>query len=330
VAEPLVSVITPTHNHARFIGRQIESLLAQDYDNWEQIIVDDGSTDDTQQVVAGYRDPRISYVYQENLGVRQLATTLNRGLERTRGELVTMLPSDDLWPPDRLALQVPVFADSRVVLCHGWGEVIDENDRAIGGVHPDIPTDRLDNRPVGSALHELLVRHYILQTTVLIRRSALAAVGGYLQPDGLFAEDFPTHLALALQGEFRFVDRCLGRYRMHPAQMTQNHHLAMIETDLEFARDFLRSLTPEQRALSGWTEATLDHELRESRLAGYVWAGRRDLMRRDWSSARRNFSRSLRSTRPRTIAKGMLGLSFSLLKRDVESVARVAGRPPLR
>src|SRR5436190_82102 len=96
---PLVSIITPTYNHERFIGPCIESLLAQTYENWEQIIIDDGSTDHTADVVRRYSDPRIKYIYQQHRGVESLAHTYNRALKTSHGRLVAILEGDDACPP---------------------------------------------------------------------------------------------------------------------------------------------------------------------------------------------------------------------------------------
>ena len=82
---PLVSVITPAYNHGRYIGQSIQSLLAQTYSNWELVVVDDGSTDNTAEVVQSFGDPRITYLYQENRGVGELAGTINTGLRKTGG-----------------------------------------------------------------------------------------------------------------------------------------------------------------------------------------------------------------------------------------------------
>ncbi|MBL4606208.1 MAG: glycosyltransferase family 2 protein, partial [Pseudomonadales bacterium] len=105
--KPFVSVIMPVFNHAKYVGRTINSLLAQTYTNWELIVVNDGSTDNTEEVVLSFLDPRIQYMTQSNQGVKNLARTINRGLAIAKGELVTMLPSDDLWPTYRLEMQVP-------------------------------------------------------------------------------------------------------------------------------------------------------------------------------------------------------------------------------
>lgn len=327
---PLVSVITPTYNHARYIGRAIKSLLAQTYSKWEMVIVDDGSTDNTVNVVKQYNDPRIAYYYQDNLGVRQLATTINSGLQKTKGELVTMFASDDTWPPYRLEKQVAVFTDPRVVLCFGRGCLIDENDRILGEANTLTHLENVINRPLGSALHEMFVSNFILQYTVLLRRSALDKIGGYLQPKGLLAEDYPTHMALALVGEFRYLDIILGSYRMHQSQMTRNHYLKMVETDIPYVMEFFRSLNPEMQQRTGWTEAKLAKDLSRRLNSSYFEVGRRDLLAGNWMEARRHMVTAVLRGDVKTKLKGLVGLGCCLLHRDMERIARISGRVPLR
>jgi len=99
----LVSIITPTYNHAEFIGACIESVLAQTYPYWEMIIIDDGSTDDTGEVVARYEDDRIRYIRQPNMGVERLTETYNKALSLARGEYIAILEGDDYWPDYKLS-----------------------------------------------------------------------------------------------------------------------------------------------------------------------------------------------------------------------------------
>ena len=100
----LVSIITPSYNTARFIAETINSALAQTYTNWEMIIVDDCSTDNTDEIVAGFADPRIRYLKNErNSGA---AFSRNRALREARGRWVAFLDSDDLWAPDKLEKQL--------------------------------------------------------------------------------------------------------------------------------------------------------------------------------------------------------------------------------
>jgi glycosyltransferase involved in cell wall biosynthesis len=330
INNPLISIITPTYNHACYIGRCIDSLLAQTYSNWEMVIIDDGSTDNTAEVVKSYRDPRITYLYQKNRGVKELAGTINTGLSKTKGEFVTMLGSDDTWPSYRLEKQIPVFEDPNVVLCFGYGYLIDENDNILGSVSRPSDLKKVENRPVGSALHDLFLSHFIFQPSVLLRRSALEKIGGYLQPEGLLAEDYPTHMTLALEGEFRYLDLPLANYRMHPGQMTRNHYAGMVETDIPYVLEFFRRLSPEMKQRSGWTEASLKRALSNRLNNSYFEVGRRDLLAGNWTEARRHFVKALRCGSLTTKAKALLGICCSALHTDMEKIIRLSGHTPLR
>jgi len=96
---PFFSVIIPTYNRREFLKKAVDSVLSQTFKNFELIIVDDGSTDDTQSLLDWYQESRIKYIYQKNHGV---AHARNRGLEKTRGEWVAFLDSDDWWLPRKL------------------------------------------------------------------------------------------------------------------------------------------------------------------------------------------------------------------------------------
>ena len=109
--QPLVSIITPTYNHGSFIRPCIDSVLAQNYSNWEQIIIDDGSTDSTAAMIAEYSDPRIHYIRQLNRGPFELAKTYNSALSKSRGNIIAILEGDDFWPPEKLQALVPAFHD---------------------------------------------------------------------------------------------------------------------------------------------------------------------------------------------------------------------------
>lgn len=324
---PLVSVITPAYNHGQYIGRCIDSLLAQTYTNWEMVVVDDGSTDNTADVVRTYKDARISYVYQENQGVTALAATINSGMRRTSGKLVTMLGSDDMWPPYRLEKQVPVFRDPNVVLCFGKCSFIDENDRDLGENPLPRFVKEVMNRPVGSIIGSLLIANWLPQPTVLISRAALEQIGGYLQPPGLLAEDYPTHLAIALLGEFRYVDLPMGYYRMHSHQQTRLHIFDMRKGDVEMVMEFYRSLDPELRNLTGLTETRLARELGKTLNNCYFQEGRAMLLGGDRKRALRQFAKALWRGSPYTKAKAIAGLTCGLTGMDLEKVARLTGQP---
>ena len=109
----LVSIITPSYNTARFIGETIRCVLAQTYPNWEMIIVDDCSTDETDAVVSGFSDPRIRYLKNEkNSGA---ALSRNRALREAKGKWIAFLDSDDLWEHDKLEKQIRFMEENN---CH--------------------------------------------------------------------------------------------------------------------------------------------------------------------------------------------------------------------
>lgn len=328
---PLVSVIIPTYNHARFIGEAIHSILRQTYRHWELVIVDDGSTDQTADVVRSFHDARITYVGEPHRGVFAIAQTLNVGLARTSGELVTALMSDDLWPAHRLEVQVPILADERVVLAFGREMLIDEHGREIGEYHLPRFVRSVRNQPVGSALSTLLVSNWIPQPTVLLRRAALDKIGGYLQPPDNLAEDYPTHLALAQVGEFRFVDGPpLASYRMHGAQMTRLHRVEMVRKDRDMILEFFQKLDPTMQRLSGITgdelRALWDAKLHNARFQ----QGRLLLLNGDRANARTEFLHALRQGNALTRLKAAAGMACSLFGTDLEWLAGVTHRPRLR
>ena len=104
---PQVSVVIPAYNCAAYVGQACDSVLSQTYTDWEIIVVDDGSKDDTRLVLDKYGDRRVRYVYQENQGV---SLARNHGIQLARGEFVAFLDADDFFLPDKLASQIAVFA----------------------------------------------------------------------------------------------------------------------------------------------------------------------------------------------------------------------------
>lgn len=118
--KPFISVITPTYNRENLISRAIESVLNQTYKDFELIIVDDGSTDNTKEIVKSFqeKDNRIVYIYQENRG---LSSALNKGLSVASGKYIAFLESDDEWLPQKLEKQIYVLEHySSVYLVSCW------------------------------------------------------------------------------------------------------------------------------------------------------------------------------------------------------------------
>ncbi|RDH83779.1 MAG: hypothetical protein DIZ80_06475 [endosymbiont of Galathealinum brachiosum] len=113
--KPLVSIIIPAYNSEEFIGRALDSVFSQTYNNYEIIVIDDGSIDETSNIVRSY-EQNIVYLYQENAGV---SAARNAGISIATGELIALLDSDDLWYPDKLEIQVNAYLNNpEVSLIH--------------------------------------------------------------------------------------------------------------------------------------------------------------------------------------------------------------------
>lgn len=132
MTEGLVSVITPTYNCAAFIDETIESVLAQTYTDWEMIIVDDQSKDNTEDVVKKYTDPRIKYIKLEKNSGAAVART--EAMKLSEGQYMAFCDSDDLWMPDKLERQLAFMKRARHAFTCTAYEQIDEESKALGRI----------------------------------------------------------------------------------------------------------------------------------------------------------------------------------------------------
>jgi len=221
--KPLISIITPTFNQREYIGQTLRSVLDQTYSNWEWIILDDGSTDGTGEVIRGHQDNRIRYFFQKNAGLSNLTGTYNKALQECRGELVAMLDGDDFWPAHKLETQSKVFEDPDVVLSYGLCRLVNHKGKKIE--ETAVPTNHgiAFNDPVGTALKELFFAKssFIPNPTVMVKRTTLTNIGGFVSAIGLY-HDFPTWTRLALEGKFFPLPGCMGCWRRHRAAVTLN------------------------------------------------------------------------------------------------------------
>ncbi len=166
---PLVSVIVPVYNGAQFIGKAIESVLVQNYDPLEIIIVDDGSTDETANIVKSYNNMR--YIYQPNQGV---AAARNSGIENSRGKLIAFLDADDCWAPNKLNIQVDCLLKHPHIGC--------TLGRQKNFLEPGT------EKPFWLMEEHLLKDHVGFLPTLLIRRDIFDKVGLF-NPDYKISED---------------------------------------------------------------------------------------------------------------------------------------------
>ena len=204
-----VSVIIPTYNYGRFVAGAIESALGQTCPSVEVIVVDDGSTDDTAEVVGKFGE-RVRYLRQENSGV---GAARNRGVAEAVGEFIAFLDADDTWEPTKLEKQLAVFErDPEVGLVHCGMREFDSETGGTVATHVD--------GQAGWVADELLLweRPAIIGPggTIMVRRDAFEAVGGFDERMRV-SEDWDFCYRVARRYKVGFVAEPLVNYRSHPA-----------------------------------------------------------------------------------------------------------------
>jgi glycosyltransferase involved in cell wall biosynthesis len=292
----MISIITPTYNHQKFIGNCIKSVLAQTYQNWEMIIVDDGSSDGTGDVVALFEDERIKYIRQENKGLERLSETYNTALNMAKGDYIAILEGDDFWPPYKLELQIADFKDNKIVLSFGYTQIIDREGKSLGSLPTiDLPIEAKTNNPIGrSCLY--MMNPYILTFTfpvsVVVRKESLLRIGGFQQPFKLIVVDHPTFLQLSLEGKFAFHDKILGFWRRHEQSTTKNRFPLILDGVYQNILSFLTEKGP-QLPISQKECEEIKSKWKEFDTYRWFLLGRWCLVDGEWEKARRAFRKGL-------------------------------------
>ena len=217
----LVSVVLPVYNGQAFVGRTLDSALAQSYQPIEIVVIDDGSTDETADIIqaAAAANSNIRFFRRQNHGI---AATRNFGISQAKGKLIAPLDHDDLWHPQKIARQVEMMQASSpaVGLVYCWSIEIDESDLII----PPVANPRKGSTAQGLVTQELSKGCFIESgSSPLIKRSLIDAVGGYdanLWPQG--ADDWKLYLALSEICEFAVIPKYLVGYRQAAGSVSRN------------------------------------------------------------------------------------------------------------
>jgi len=223
---PRVSVVIPAFNSCAFIEATIASVLRQDFDSFEIVIVDDGSTDETPDVVRAMEvqhPGRIRLVEQSNSGS---AVARNRGVREARGELIAFIDADDLWFPEKLGAQVRYLdanPDVGIVYC-GWAELLPGDtpdlDRAESA---NASPHEIDPDASGWLYTTLLDDCVVWTSTVVARRALLERVGGF-DPDLRRGQDYDYWLRASRETRIDKLARIMALYRIHRQSITHQLH----------------------------------------------------------------------------------------------------------
>lgn len=213
--EQLISIVIPTYNNAAVIKETLQSLLVQTWQNWEALVVNNGSTDNTVEVVSSIGDSRIKLVDCPRDPLKGgIAAARNMGLRHAKGDWVAFLDSDDVWYPTKLTACSAKFEDSDVI-CHRV-DYFEDN----GKKRPAF--QRVPNGNVFEFL--VLEENFLVTSSVVCRKSLLEKLGGFCEaPEIVTAEDYDLWIRLAKENaRFSVIDEALAKYRIHSSNSTSN------------------------------------------------------------------------------------------------------------
>ncbi len=237
---PKVSVVIPAYNAMRFLPHTVESVLAQTLQDFEVLIVDDGSKDNTASWAAAHPDPRVKLVSRPNGGA---AAARNTGVAAARGEYVAFLDADDLWQPTKLEKQVArMEADPEVGLVDTWISYINAAGEPIGKVM----TQHLEGDVWAQMVEYNLVR---CGSTPLVRRRLFGEVGTF-DESFRYAEDWEMWIRITARYRFAVVKEPLAAYRQHADNKHKNYQ-SLLPTLRRIIDKSFRDVPAAQQHLKG-------------------------------------------------------------------------------
>jgi glycosyltransferase involved in cell wall biosynthesis len=234
VRAPQVTVLTTVYNGEKYLHDCMRSILGQQFTDFEFVIIDDGSTDATAEIVKSYNDPRIVFIQANRMGRTKV---LNWGLSLARGKYVAILDADDVSSPDRLSSQHGMMAaNDELDIVGSFCSLIDENGKLVDRAF--LQTDSL------YGLWRLQFQCNIYASSVMLKKSA-AVEAGMFREGMLVAHDYSLFLAMAKPSNTHMIPRFLCEYRMFSeTQLTNKHYGNMIKEAVQVSNEALRACDP--------------------------------------------------------------------------------------
>lgn len=207
-----VSVLMPVFNAEKYLAEAIDSIISQTWEDWELVIINDGSTDSSLSIVESYTDKRILLINNElNLG---LIKTLNKGIELCKGEYIARMDADDVAHPERLQKQVSFLDQNRNhILCGTNAQIINNKGEIVGKIM----------NPTSNTLLQisLLFTNPFIHPSMMIRKSAFK--DNLFDEKALHVEDFELWTRLASKGKIANLEQALLKYRWHDTNVSIKH-----------------------------------------------------------------------------------------------------------
>ena len=230
--KPTISILTLTYNHKKYIAECLDSVYNQTFQSWEQIIIDDGSTDGTWEIIQDYvkRDSRFRAFRQQHVGPFRMVETYNRALFLSTGKLIAILEGDDRWPINKLEIQHQLHTPG-VIFSYGSTTIIDD-DGAIVRPYMSFEQERQPIPALDIRTELLLRKAGIMPVSVMIEKNSLLAIGGFRAENVVVSGrivtfpsvDYPTFLRYLLSdGHVQRSNVILGYWRQHSTQTTRTY-----------------------------------------------------------------------------------------------------------
>ena len=239
-----VSIILPTYNGGKYVINAVESVLFQSFSDWELIIINDGSNDDTESLLEKYikKEPRIIYLKNEKkIGVQK---TLNKGIKKSKGEYIARIDDDDEWiNKDKLKEQIEFLEKNNdYVLVGTNGVVVDDRMNRI--IDYNVPkTDFLIRKTI-------LFKNSFISSSVLIRKSVLQRIGGYCEEEyAKNVEDYNLWLRLGTLGKFFNFDGVMTSYMMREGNISSNNKKDILKKNLHIIAIYKKEYPNYKKAL---------------------------------------------------------------------------------
>ncbi|MCC6323472.1 glycosyltransferase family 2 protein [Candidatus Nomurabacteria bacterium] len=227
----LVSIILPTYNGSKWIKKALESVFAQSYTDWELLVIDDGSEDNTSIIVDSYvnKDQRIKYIKNDsNIGIQK---TLNKGLKEAKGEYIARIDDDDIWVDKyKLEKQVEFFENNKDYVLVGTG-VIMANENGEELFRYLLPEKDYDIK------NKLLGKNCFAHSSVLFRKDSAIKCGGYSEDkDTLHIEDYDLWLKLGTIGKLANLPTYSLKYTIRESSLSATNRLEVFRKLLSYLK----------------------------------------------------------------------------------------------
>jgi len=326
---PQVSIITLTYNHEEFIEECITSVLHQTFDDWELVIINDGSTDATLEICEHYaaRDKRIKVFSQENKGLENIGMSYNYALSKTSGKYVAILEGDDFWSPQKIEIYNNQMEMTDSILGYGMAYICNTNGKTID----TFPKKRIisqknimTNNPPEMFYQLYLRKSFIPSATLVFKTDKLKEIGGFHQAESMKVVDYATVLSMVPKGIFSFITEPLAYYRIHSGQATSS---ANTDTgcSARFALEYFKSLTKEEQKSINIPVKEFEKHIKTKQALRLFNSGRKNLIWKNKRAAFGNFKSMLRFPYPKILLRSIVGIICLFLNINFERLASTLG-----